>query len=498
MKKSKFFAWPSLTSVALLAATLLMGSCAVDGFDDETFSGGVTGQNLNSPSADDISFTANADGSKTTIEWPLVYGAGGYLCSVIDVSDPNNPVVLVEDSVVDGTVMTVDRTEDTNYEFHIRTLGNEELSNTDAEATTVAPFSSFMPGWATVPDGSDLTQWLAANPLPTDQGEVAIDLVAGGHYTMSGNVDFGKVPVTLRTTNKNDRATLTPATGASIVTMAGLKLKNLVIDGSQVSKSLILMSAEPDPSIQNLKKDKGYYYVEDPIVFNNCLVDNLAGEVINSNKTKYIIKTMLIDNSVFHFNTASGHSSGSYFNMYDGGAGINDFTARQSTFYNSSDQSMKYMLRYQNSTSPKNTGYNKGSVNFIQCTLFNIVKGGQFANYDGMRRTGDVTFTLDRNIIVDTGNKEFVRRFTGGSAWDQPAGNKNFTMNTYFFDGADAWTMPDPADEATWTGEASWDRSGSILSGDPGFKDAMGGDFTVSGSAQLGSRTGDPRWLPTE
>lgn len=133
---------------------MALASCAVDGYDDETFSGGVTGQTLSSPAADSIVFTANADGTKTTISWPVVYGAGGYCCSVLNVSDESHPVVVVGDTVVDGTTLVVPRTEDVNYSFSIRTVGNEELGNSDAAETTTAffrPISPDTPQYPTVP-----------------------------------------------------------------------------------------------------------------------------------------------------------------------------------------------------------------------------------------------------------------------------------------------------------------------------------------------------------
>ncbi|MBM6991684.1 MAG: DUF4957 domain-containing protein [Prevotella sp.] len=498
MKQEHFMKRRGIISLAIAAVTLL-SSCAVDGFDaNERFTSDVTGQTLASPSADSITFTANADGSKTTIHWPVVFGAGGFLCSVYDVSDEANPVTLVEDSVIDGNTMQVSRTEDTNYELRIKTLGNTKLNNADAPEATVVAFNSFTPAWKTIPDGSDIYQWIQENPLPETTDEVAIDLEANGHYTMSDNVDFLGTRVTLRTTSKTERATITLGNAASFQTYSGLGFKNLIFDCSNCTNPLILLSATPSETIKNIVSTaKNIYFIEDAFVISNCLIDNLADEVIDNNKVSYCIKTFLVDNSVFHFNTGSDMSSATYFNMYTAGnACINDFTARKSTFYNTSDASMKYFIRYNNSGGPKATGYTTASVNMLQCTLWNIVPNSQIANYDGMKRTAQVTFTLDRNIIVNTGGQQFVRRYIGGANWSD-AGVKEFSQNTYVFDGVDAWTMPS-TDPTTWTGEASYDQSGTILSGDPGFKDPANGDFTVSGSSQLGAQSGDPRWLPAE
>jgi hypothetical protein len=497
MKKNHFFARPRLSVLALLAGTMLVASCAVDGYDDETFSGGVNGQSLSSPEADKITFAANADGSKTTITWPVVYGAGGFLTSLYDVTDPSNPVLIFKDSLIDGSTMSVPRAEDTNYEFSIQTMGNENLGNVTAENTTKASFTTFLPAFAVVPDGSDLTEWFAANPLPADQHEVAVDLVAGGHYTMSGDVDFNTTAVTLRTASTN-RALIALGATSSFITTSGLRLKNLIIDGAAASEPLIELSATPDESLKDkVAVGKGYYFIQDPFSITNCLIENFPDEIINNNKVQYSIETFLIENSVFHFATGAGMSSASYFNMYNNGAGINDFIARKSTFYNSSENDPKYFMRYNNSYSCKRTNYDNTKVTFEQCTFYNIVKKNQFANYDGLRRNEKAIFTLTSNIFVNTGNTQFVRRYLAGGGWAD-AGEKNFTNNTYVMDGADAWTMPDASDPNTWTGEASYDRSGTIVSGDPGFKDAANGDFTVTGANQIAGRIGDPRWLPAE
>lgn len=500
MKKNHFITWHKLSPLAVTGiGVMFMCSCAVDGFNEETFDSGVSNTQLTSPSADSITFKASTDGSKTTISWPVTFGAGGYLCSLYDVTDPDAPVAVISDSTVDGSTMTVARAEDTNYEFHIQTLGNDKKGNTTAVEATTATFTSFTPAYAVIPDGTDLSQWLAENPLPTDRSseDLPLELTEGGHYTMSSNMDFAGNRVTFRTTNKTNRATITIGTDASFITYNGLALKNIILDCAGCTNSVILLSETPSEDIKDIVSTKGYYYIENPFYISNCLIENLPDEMLDNNQKPYCIKTFLIDNSVFHFATGSGMSSSTYFNMYTSGGCINDFTAKNSTFYNSSDLAMKYFLRYNNSAGPVRTGYTSASVNLTSCTFYNIVKANQIANYDGMKRTDLVTFTLHNNIIVDTGSKQFVRRYIAGASWGD-AGIKDFVNNTYFFDGENAWTMPDTGDNTTWTGEAQYDRSGTILSSAPGLKDPANGDFTVSGTDQIAFRTGDPRWLPEE
>ena len=78
----------------------------------------------------------------------------------------------------------------------------------------MAFFSSYLPGYATIPDGSDIAEWLSQNALPEDKGEVALDLVENGHYTLNANATFGNAPVTIRTASSN-RATITVGNDAS-------------------------------------------------------------------------------------------------------------------------------------------------------------------------------------------------------------------------------------------------------------------------------------------
>lgn len=102
---------------AMAVGVLLVSSCAQDGFDDESWRSDVTNTQLESPAADDITIEASADGSQTIISWPVVHGAGGYLCSVVDVTEDDNPAVVsnMQDSIVDRCQIVVDRTEDHNY-----------------------------------------------------------------------------------------------------------------------------------------------------------------------------------------------------------------------------------------------------------------------------------------------------------------------------------------------------------------------------------------------
>lgn len=56
MKGKLKFEKPIVVSAVCLSMILSVGSCAGDGFDEETFSGGVTNTQLESPDASKVSF----------------------------------------------------------------------------------------------------------------------------------------------------------------------------------------------------------------------------------------------------------------------------------------------------------------------------------------------------------------------------------------------------------------------------------------------------------
>ena len=166
MKKNHFISQLRFCGIALLGVgALMLSSCADDGYnDDERWSSSVKNTTLESPSAEDITVTASADGKSQTITWPVVNGAGGYLVSFYDPSAEDS---IVADSIVDGCQIIVSREEDMNYVFSIKTLGNEANNNKGAEAPTEYAFTTFMPATAVLPNGTDIYEWSQTPEIQT-------------------------------------------------------------------------------------------------------------------------------------------------------------------------------------------------------------------------------------------------------------------------------------------------------------------------------------------
>ena len=468
-------------SYAFAVLGLLLASCA-DTYDgDETFSAGVRNTQLSSPAEGDIVITPNTDGDQMTITWPVVYGAGGYDVALYDLSDASTPLVT---DTIDGCSLTASREEDVNYRLVIRTLGNQKLGNSDAATPTEKLFNSFEASYAAIPEG-DLYQWFQQNPIPDDAAGESLnfDLTPGGSYTLSGVVDFGKFTVTLRTSDKNNRATITYGDGGGLATSSGFKAKHLVIDCSATTQAVLALSETPDPGILD-EEHNNHYQITDPVSFQNCQISNVVRYFMYDNKQKYCVKTFSMTNCVVKFTPDDKMSTSAYFQIYDGGGFINDFTATNSTFYAATANKVNYFIRYNNSGRCDRAGYLTNSINLRYCTFYNIAKEGQMANHSGFDGRATSNYNIVGNIFVDCGSGQVPRRLTGRI---NTSAVNNFAYNTYWFDGAP---------ETEGFSSNTYDTSNNALQTDPAFADAANGNFTPTGAEQLERKTGDPRWLP--
>lgn len=468
---------------AVAVGALLLSSCAQDGFDeDERWSSSVKNTQLESPAVEDITIEASADGAQTIISWPVVEGAGGYICSVLDVSDAENPAAVdgIQDSLIDRCTIAVTRAEDTNYKFVITTAGNDKFNNKQAETATEVAFTTFTESYASIPAGADLAEWFANNTID-GTGELCFDLEGGAEYYLSKDLDFYDKQVTLRSNNRTDHAKIKITADASFMTSTGLSFKYIDFDCSASTKPLIRLSATPDPSIQGATGSGDYYNIMQPITINTCNVDNMRGTLYYDNKQKYCASVLLITNSVIHF-TLDGTGEiydQALISAYSGH--INNFTVQNSTFYNTGSDEATYFVRYNNSGRCTRAGYTADYVNYRNCTLYNIAKSGQMANYGGLAGQASSNYTVTNNIFVDCGGNEVARRIVAGRVG---SGVANFSNNTYMFDNDFTENL------------AGYDNSGTDIKEDPGFANPAQGDFTISGATQISRRTGDPRWIP--
>ena len=495
MNKNHFFTCSKICTLALFSASaLFLASCAEDGFDDESFSGGVSNAQVESVSASNITITPSADGKSQTISWPVVMGAGGYRVKLIDAGNPDEPII--NDSIVDGCSVTASREEDVNYQLTILALGNTKKNNTDASEVALKTFSTFTPTFATIPANSDLVEWFANNPIPEDSIGVNLnfDLEAGADYTLSGLLDFDGQPVTLRSNSKTDHAKITYTSEEATITFtADFNVKYLDFDcaGMAANKGVFAFSKESTVAAANSVDATTYKWSGpffDKVVIANSNFDNVNGYFFWDNSVKTGVKTMLIDNCLVRLTPPAANAGGVIWTNKAGH--INDFTVTNSTFYEPDGWEFDYKYFYQAGGVSAHEVYNSdattNSVNYLNSTFYHIAwNNGQWGNYNRMQGRAWSYWVMTDCIFYDCSTSGSVpRRFLHGQAYATSPQNKTFNNNTYM------------KNDGTFQDPQSYDQSGTIIEEDPMFANPAAGDFTISGPTQVARKTGDPRWLP--
>ena len=492
MKKNHFFTYSKMCVLALTGASaLFLASCAKDGFDDESFDSGVSNKQVETVSADAITITASADGKSQTITWPVVMGAGGYRVNLIDVSNPNEPII--NDSIVDGCSVTGKREEDVNYKVTILTLGNKKNGNTDASEAAVKTFSTFTPTFKTIPAGSDLNEWFAANPVP-DEGlgeNLNYDLEGGATYTVSGELDFDGHWVTLRSNNKKNPATVKYTSATSCINFAApFNAKYLHFDCAGMSETNGVFGFSKDPTAER-DADTGFVIFKGNTTFVNCSFDNVNGYFFWDNRKdqKVAAVQFLIDNCTVRLTPPAFQKAAVIWT--NKGGHINDLTISNSTFYNLTEAGDIYyfyqagMYRAKDINMGADTGGPGNSVSYKNCTFYRIGylnNEGEWGNYNGMGGKSDSYWTMTDCIFFSCSAKGGVpRRFLHGKT-NQPTAT--FANNTYM------------QANGTFDNVGEYDTSGTQIEEDPQFANPTAGDFHIGGATQLARKTGDPRWLP--
>ncbi len=494
MKKNHFFTYSKICTLALAGAgALFFTSCAKDGFDDETFDSGVSNTQVATISADEITITPSADGKSQTITWPVVMGAGGYRVSLVDLGNIEEPII--NDSIVDGCSVTGKREEDVNYKLTVLPLGNVKKSTTDASEAASLQFSTFTPTYKTIPAGSNLNEWFAANPFPeeTKEENLNFDLEAGGEYTLSGTLDFNTQPVTLRSNSKSNHATINFTGEASVTFVAPFNLKYVDVDCSaqeisSTNHGIFAFSKDPSAAKKGTDIDPKYKWanplIEKPVTFLNCNFKSVKSYFFWDNQQAVCAMTMLIDNCVVHMAPEKAFSGGVFWT--NKGGQVNELYITNSTFYELDDCVGDYKYFYQaGMVSGEEIYADKtiatNTVSYTNSTFYHVTwNGGQWGNYNRMGGRACSHWIMTDCIFFDCSPSGVARRFLHGKTGQDVKFNNNTYMNA---DG----TFQDPG---------NYDLSGTDIKEDPQFADPDDGDFTISGATQVARKTGDPRWLP--
>jgi len=476
-------------SLLFLGAVLcLIAISCVDGYhDDVKWSSSVRNAQLESPDADQITINFSADGSGQTIVWPLIPGAGGYQVSVYSMDNPESPVLIGEENeLIDGISTTRPATEDTRYKVVVKTMGNPKNNNTEAVSATEKTYDNLLAVTAVIPDGTNLTEYFTTSPIPASPTELCYELVAGGNYTMSGNVSTGQTTVTIRG-DKVGHAKITVTDGSFVNGGAGFKLKFIDMDYAGfigiASTAVILM----DVNIPVTGLSVGGYLVVPttaPIAIQSCKITGLKYYLFYDNGKKYAIGTFLIKDCII------GRSVNQNAAEIRFGAGmVKDLTITKSTIYSEvaagSNRFIQISSGNVGSVKPATETWANGSLTVTNCTFYQSNNTSDSFNSNGaMRQPGD-KITIMNSIFVNSFNQAAIRRFRSSNSIPTFTGG----YNSYWFNGIF------PANEET---HAQGDKSGTIIYTDPQLTYLGNAQFKLEGAAQIAARTGDPRWLPAQ
>ena len=489
MKKKTFFLSSKLWCLGAFALSMLAVSCAQDGFDDETFRTDVHNTELTSPAEKDISIESSSDGSLWIISWPVVTGAKEYDCQVYDTTTGDD-IVLV-DSIVDGVSFTVNREEDSNYRFVIRTIADETKGNTSPEASTTKMFSSFVPSFATIESGKDLAEYISGVTFPEDsEDEIVFDLQAGGTYTVNSGVDIGYRKVTFRCQNPNNRPIIAVNGEGNFVIQAGFTLKNLLLDCTDMtSGGLIALSKEPDAKVP-LNQDvytaaqtTNLYLLSDPVMIRNCMIKNLPKALFTNNGSAWAVVSLNVLDNIIQLN----NDKTTFIRLDDGSGALKNLNIKNNTIYNLQESNSAYFIRFNNASNALKTwGSNneKEKDRFVSDISNNTIMR-TFTNKDFANNIPtDACFTniMTNNIFIDVFrlSKYIISQHV-----------KTIERNTIW----GIVTTLDGTDKSTYCTEE-----------DPGFvpptepldltKENGGLSLTPTGANASAWRSGDPRWLP--
>jgi hypothetical protein len=458
----------------LFSAGMLMAACddTYDGKD--RYESSVKNATLESPT--EITITQSSDGSSMTIEWPVVYGAGGYEFKLINA---NGGEELVS-KTIDGCKVTASCEEDMLYRISVRTLGNTNLNNTEAATALVKEYSTFTETYAKI-EPCDLYEYFQNNPISEDATEeLNFDLMPGGQYTLSQPLNLNFKKVVLRSSDKANHANIAIAKDAYFELTNDFSLKYINLDCSQTETPILMMYKYADEAevAPYLEKPKNYYLINFLRLI-GCDFRSVIGSLYYDNNLAYAVVNFVVKNTLIEMNTTTDKVKFESFISCQGG-GVKDFSIVNSTVYQKGTGNSKYFLRYNNSCRVDRLGWTTSdhtTLTYTNCTFYKVASG-LWANYSGISNYS--IYDLQNNIWYDCADGQIARRMMGNGR----LGNNcsfNSVNNTYWHNGA-------PADQG------NYDTSNTQLQTDPAFEAPEADDFTPTGAQQVEYRTGDTRW----
>ena len=490
--------------ICCAAMAMFAVSCA-QGVDDETWTSGVSGVQLESPAAESIAFSLATDASgneQVKVQWPVSMGAGGYEVTVLNVNDPENPEVVVDHETVDGCSLLFPLAEDTNYEVSVLTLANEKYNNAGAASATTVPYSSMI-GGQTIPAGTEIgqyiTNWMVEHEseymaaIAADPNfEWAFDLERGAAYTLDAPAKSGLVPIRLRGT-QGVRPVVTVGEKGCLMPAAGLKIKNVNFDCEAMTGTLGLIEMDKtrtDVPVNSNKVMQCPY----PIRIESCWVRELAKSLFNIGHGAWGVKEFRMSDCMVQLNCKNDDQWQTFINAWqnkgvvNGAEGVSWYGAILNTYvlnstvwnrYESATLKDKnYFIRFANQSIDKAVGSYNGVFDIKNSTLVRMVPRKDFGN----------------NIANKT---QYVITFENTNFWDCYRLQKVKRGGTYVWKNNTIWGVFNSVDSTDKKEIATEENMG--FTDDNIFK-AMdltqpNGGVNFKATGTISSTIGDPRWL---
>ncbi|MBR5820513.1 MAG: DUF4957 domain-containing protein [Alistipes sp.] len=403
--------------ICCAAMAMFAVSCA-QGVEDETWTAGVSGVQLESPAADSFTYSIVTDATGTEqvkIQWPIVVGAGGYLCSVWNVNDPANPEVLVDNETIDGAALYFPLAEDSSYKISVQTLGNAKLNNAAAAEATEYAMNTMIEG-IPVPVTEDLGAFiskyiadnadvLAAQRASDPNFEIAFDLEPGATYQMAAVAECDLQPTRIRGDRQNKPAVML-TNNAYFETAGGLKIKFINIDASGLDKEKYgVITLKQNPNLE-LGKESSYHLTK-PIRIEGCWVKEvLRGFYSHGPSANWAVYEFRMSDCIVQVNCKNNAAHKSFLYPYGGGKGqVLNIYLSNSTIYNVYDpaamSSSAYFIQfgYQKGFA-KAFGTANGIFSIQNCTLNRMTPNKDFGNRVGYEGTS----AFQNTIFYDTYN----------------------------------------------------------------------------------------------
>ena len=380
---------------------------------------------------------------KTSVE--LLEGESITLNAIVSPDNATDKTVIWSSS--DATIATVDNNGVVKAikvgVVTITAMAGEETATCDITVKPI-PAEDIV---VNVPEGDIAAAVEAEKAKVAKVGKITINLIEGAAYTVNSSI---VAPAAL-VINGNGATIDASALGANMITT----------DAAEPAEWVTIDSiAVKDVTVKGLGKALFYSAIKNRNI-QNFVVDNSVVE---------IAKDVVV------------------FDFTKGSVAMN-FTIKNSTLYapTATTKSIYSSQSAQKGSDAGATADAPQTFTFENTTLYNLTYNRNLFTHRSASQTW-MKYVVKNNVVVNTGKANFMTTINQG----QDNKNPQYEVTTNSVGTLVDGVYTDLSESQLVQGNVM----GTLVTTNPGFKDAAAGDFTVyAGSEQAKEQIGDPRWL---